>query len=36
MVKIGRCARYEIDDLDQYIENDRARTAGAGPESVTY
>jgi excisionase family DNA binding protein len=35
IVKIGRSTRYDIDDLDQYIENNRARITGARPEGVT-
>lgn len=35
IVKIGRCTRYDIGDLDHYIENNRAGTTGARPEGVT-
>ena len=35
IVKIARATRYDIDDLDRYIENNRGRIASARPESVT-
>ena len=35
IVKIGRATRYDIDDLDRYIENNRAGIASARPEGVT-
>jgi excisionase family DNA binding protein len=35
IVKIGRATRYDLDDLDRYIENNRAGIASAQPESVT-
>jgi excisionase family DNA binding protein len=36
IVKIGRSTRYDIDDdLDQYVENNRAGIKSARPESVT-
>jgi len=35
IVKIGRATRYDIDDLDRYVENNRAGIASARPKSVT-
>jgi excisionase family DNA binding protein len=35
IVKVGRATRYDIDDLDRYIENNRAAMASARPENVT-
>ena len=35
IVKIGRSTRYDINDLDSYIGNNRSRSANPQPKTVT-
>ena len=35
IVKIGRSTRYDINDLDSYVGNNRSRSADPQPKTVT-